>query len=146
MEFDIIKEKILFWDTLISDRMKKYIHYKSMRNFILHFDEIRGDIVKVRIVALLSDYIEEVELNYYSFEPDTSAELAKKYVFQIGEYYRAQSNFIRGIRIQMVFLFGIMGDGLLILAGLLSKVHNIPIVTLGLLLYYLFVAIFKASK
>jgi len=54
MEFDIIKEKILFWDTLISDRMKKYIHYKSMRNFILHFDEIRGDIVKVRIVALFT--------------------------------------------------------------------------------------------
>lgn len=146
MEIEQIKETIISWDTMLSQQMKKYIHYRSMRNFVSHYDEVKNVRAKEKICSLLSSYIEEVKANDYSFEGYSSGDLAKKYLFELAEYYREYSNFMRGIRIQMVFLFGIMGDSLLYFTGVLADIWHIPIVTVGLLMYYLFITIFKEPK
>src|ERR1700761_2905636 len=79
-EFAEIKNTILSFGDLLPERMKKYIHYKSMRNFVLHFDEIRGEITREKIIKLLSSYIEEERAKDYDFsEKEESLQLARKY-------------------------------------------------------------------
>jgi hypothetical protein len=146
MENDKIEETILSWDTMLSERMKRYLHYKSMKNFVLHFEEIKNGRDRERVLRMLSDYIEEVKENDYSFEGYSSGTLAKKYLFNLAEYYRDTSHFMRNIRIQMVFLYGLLGDSLLYLGGLLRNMWYIPIVTVCLLLYYFFITLFKVPK
>jgi hypothetical protein len=146
MSIEQIKETILSWETMLSKRMKKYIHYRSMRNFILHFDDIKNSKVQEKILALLSEYIEEVKTNHYDFEAESSYHLARKYLSDLSDYFREYSNFMQVIKVQNVFLYGILGDGLLYLVGFLSKIWYIPIVTVFLLLYYLFISIFKEPQ
>jgi len=146
MEIEQIKETIMAWDTMLSQRMKKYIHYRSMRNFVLHYDEIQSQNVQDKISLLLSDYIKEVEGSDYDFDAESSYYLARKYLSKLSEYYKEYSNFIGVLKIKTVFLWGILGDSLLYLSGLLSNLWYIPVVTVGLFLYYLFIAIFKEPQ
>jgi hypothetical protein len=146
MEIDQVQENILNLESMISERMKKYIHYKSMRNFINHFDEINDKTTQRRILALMYEYFEEIKGSDYDFDVYTSTELAKKYLFDIAEVYKQDSNFMRIIKIQHVFLYGILIDSLLYLSGVLSLFRHIPIVTTVFLFYYLFVAIFKERQ
>src|ERR1700721_1040383 len=103
MEFEEIKEIILSLEDTISERMRKYIHYKSMRNFVNHFYEIQNDRARYRIAELLSEYIEEIKAVGYDFDVYSSTDLAKKYLFNIAEYYREKPGFMRVIKIQHVF-------------------------------------------
>jgi len=146
MEIEQVKNNILNLEGTISDRMKKYIHYKSMRNFINHFDEINDERTKNRIMALMFEYFEEIKASDYDFDVYSSTDLAKKYLFDIAEVYREDSNFMRIIKIQHVFLYGLLIDGLLYLSGVLSFFWHIPIATTGFLFYYLFVVLFKERK
>jgi len=146
VEINEIKEFILSLDSRISERMKKYIHYRSMRNFVLHFDEIKSDVVRNQISVLLSNYVEEIQANDYDFEGEASLQLAKDYLFKIADYYKEYSHFMVLMRVKVVLLFGIMGDTLLYFTNIPSRIMHIPIVTICLLVYFLFVKIFKASK
>ena len=134
------------WDTMLSQRMKKYIHYRSMRNFVSHYDDIQSQIARETISILLSEYVKEVQENDYDFDVDSSYHLARKYLSKLSEYYREYSNFIGVLKIKSVLLWGLLGDSLLYLSGLLSHLWYIPIVTVGFFFYYLFVAIFKEPK
>ena len=146
MEMTEIKEIILSWDEMLSKRMKKYIHYRSMKNFVLHYDEIKSDVAKEKICFLLSDYIDEVRASDYSYEGESSFQLARNYLSKISEYYREYSNFTGLLKVKVILLFGIMGDSLLYLTRIPSILRHIPIVTIGLFLYYLFIIIFKEPK
>jgi hypothetical protein len=78
MESRDIKETILSWDTMLSKRMKKYIHYRSMRNFLLCIDEIKNSRDKEKIREILSNYIYDVKSKDYIFDALESTNLAKK--------------------------------------------------------------------
>jgi hypothetical protein len=146
MEVEQIKETIISWESMLSKRMKKYIHYRSMRNFILHFNDVTNSKAQEKILTLLSEYVEEVKANDYDFEAESSYHLARKYLGNLSDYFREYSNFMRVLRIQNVFLWGILGDSLLYLAGFLSKIWYMPVVTIFLFSYYLFISIFKAPQ
>ena len=146
MEIDEVKEVILSFDTLLSERMKKYIHYRSMRNFCLHFDEIESNVTQEKIRMLLSEYIEEVKANDYDYDGEASLQLARKYLFKISDYYREYSSFVVLMRVKVIILFGLFGDTLLYFTNIPSRILYIPVVTICLLLYFLFIYIFKASK
>src|SRR5882762_8653321 len=100
MEIEQIKEAIISWDSMLSQRMKKYIHYRSMRNFVFHYDEIQNKKTQDKICFLLSEYIEEVMANDYDFEAGSSYDLARKYLSKLSDYYREYSNFIGVIKIK----------------------------------------------
>jgi len=146
MSDEEVKEGILSLDSLISERMKKYIHYKSMKNFVLHIEEIKNPRHRSHIMQLLSQYLEETKENDYNYDVSTTGDLARKYLFVMGDYYRRDANFVQALKIEHVFLYGIMIDSLLYFAGILSKFAYLPLTTIGFLTYYLFVSIFKEKK
>src|ERR1700722_10544020 len=99
------REAILSLDEMLSERMKKYIHYRSMRNFVLHYDEIESPLARESISALLSEYIEEIKSNDYDFEGESSFQLARKYIFKLSDYYKEYSNFMVLMRMQVIILY-----------------------------------------
>ncbi|HEV2483298.1 MAG TPA: hypothetical protein VGS79_26715 [Puia sp.] len=147
MDFTEIKETILSFDDLTSERMKKYIHYRSIRNFVCHFDDIKSEMARARVCKMLSDYIEEVRAKDFDFAgKEESLQLARKYLSPLADYYKEDANFMVVIKIKFVFIIGIIGDGILYFSGLSSAILHIPIVTIAFLLYYLFILVFKVQK
>ena len=146
MEIEQIKEIILSWDSMLSQRMKKYIHYRSMRNFVFHYDEIDNEKVKNRISNLLTEYIAEVNQNDFDFEAESGYFLAKKYLSPLSDYYKEYLGFTGVMKIKNVFLWGILADSLLYLARYFYNFRYLPYVTISLFLYYLFVSFFKEPK
>jgi hypothetical protein len=146
MTFDEIKCIVLEWDSSLSPRMKKYIHYRTMRNFILHFDEIKSEREREKILTILEEYVEAVKANDYSFERVESAELASCVMFPIRDYYKTDCSFMSVIKLQEVFIYGIMADSVLFFTGLLAKLHYVPIATCVLLAYHIFLRIFKIPQ
>lgn len=146
MNYDQIKKSILEWGDMLSPRMRKYIHYRSMRNCVLHFDEIKSGRDRNKILVLLSEYVECVCSNDYSFDRNSSAELAVAYLFPLVDYYRGDSHFVRVIKPQEALIVGFLVDSLLFLTNILSSLRYIPITTMLLFLYYLYLRIFKIPK
>jgi hypothetical protein len=140
------KETILSLDAMLSEKMKKYIHYRSMRNFVLHFDEIKNPAAKENISRIFSEYIEDLRVNNYDFEGEASYTLARNYIFVISKYYKEYSNFMAYLRVSVILLFGFTGDSLLYLTNIPDRILHIPIVTICFFIYYLFVRIVKEPR
>jgi hypothetical protein len=146
MEITEIGDIILSWETMISETMRRRIHYYSMRNFVLHFDEIQIDKVKEKICRLLTEYIEEVKANDFDFEVRASYFMSREYLPKLAEYYKEYARFMRIINIKEVLTYGLFVDSLLYISGLLTRIWDLPIMTIGVFLYYLFVKVFKEPK
>lgn len=146
MEIDEIKKSVLLIEDKTSLNMRKYIHYKSIRNFTFHFSEIKAAESRSEILKLLKSYLEEIVIQDYDVDRHLSTDLAKKYVFPIGDYFKNESNFMITFNIKHVIFYGIMIDSLLLISGILKKISYIPIITLGFLSYELFIMIFKEPK
>lgn len=146
MEIDEIKKSVLLIEDKTSLKMRRAIHYNSIRNFTIHFDEIKGDGSRNEILKLLKGYLEVIEAQEYDVDRESSIDLARKYIFPIGDYFKNESNFVKTFHLRYVIVYGMMIDSLLLISGLLKKISYIPIVTLGFLFYELFVIIFKEPK
>jgi hypothetical protein len=51
MDFTEIKEEIFSFDNLTLERMKRYIHYRSIRNLVWHFDDIKSEMARKRVAS-----------------------------------------------------------------------------------------------
>jgi hypothetical protein len=135
MDIGEIKRTLESWDGVLSQKQKKYIHYRSMRNFAFHYDELPGERNKEKVAALLAAYIDEVEYD-----------LARSYLSKISDYYYDFLRFKPLLKMKFVIFFGGISDVILYFIGFLSKIWYIPIITLVLLAYYLFIVIFKEPE
>jgi len=145
-EADDIKQDLLSFDEMLSETMKKYIHYRSMRNFVLHFDEIRTEKARDRVTSLLGEYIREVREHDYDFSGDESLQLARKYLSPLTDYFKEDAKFMTILKLKFVLVAGIVADGALYLTGLSAAIWHVPVVTIGLLLYYLFILLIKKPE
>ena len=144
MEFDEVAAAILSFDELLSEKWKDGIHYRSMKNFIRHFDEIKSEAAKGRICNFLSDYVEEVRAHHYDFsQRGERLMLARKYLLPIADYYKEDSKFMQIPTLKYILATGILGDGFLYITGLSTRIWHWPVVTTIQLLYYFFILIFK---
>ena len=142
-----IKDIILSLENILTARMRRKIHYRSMRNFVMHFGEIKGEGARERICGLLSDYIEEVKGKNYDFSgKGESGQLARKYLWVISDYYKEDAGFIVVYSLRFVILAGILGDSLLYFTGLSAAIFHLPVVFIVLLLYYIFIGILKVPQ
>jgi hypothetical protein len=147
MEFNEIKDIILSYDDLLSWEMKKYMHYRSIRNFVDHFDEIKGVKAQLSVCNLLSGYIEDAQMNDFDFSDRIKCrQLVRKYLWPLADYYKEDSKFMGRLSLQFVLVVGLILDGILYFTGLSSRIFYIPIVTIALLSYYLFIVIFKEPR
>jgi predicted transport protein len=60
MEYSEIRDAIESFDKIQPAKLKRYIHYRSFRNFVTHFVEIRDDKTRELVLRLLSGYVDDV--------------------------------------------------------------------------------------
>ncbi|HUZ60724.1 MAG TPA: hypothetical protein VMU83_18280 [Hanamia sp.] len=141
MDFQDVEAKFDIWKYNLSTDEKKYIHYNSMKIFLYHYNNI-NDRKKKIVLSLFENYILEVEDANFSFSKDESLGLANKYINKLADIYTGLG-FKLNIKLSFVFWWGILADILLLIIGILPKIRYIPIITISLLLYYLYLQIFK---
>jgi hypothetical protein len=142
-----IEDKIAPYRVTLPARTRKYIHYRSICNFLLHYHEIKTEHAKAKINALLSDYISEIEDNDFEYRNGgDSRVLVRKFLWNLASYYKEDCNFMEFIGFKFLVVIGVLGDGLLYFTGLNSAIHRIPIVTISLVLYHMFIVLVKAPQ
>jgi len=134
------------WNLSLSERQKKYINYQTMKNFAFHFDKVPSGATHDKFISLFSQYIEEVINSDFDFNADTGNALASKYLYPMADYYKDFLNFKPMIMLSNIIIWGIMGDTLLYISGIASHFYYIPVIISGLLLYYLYLLVFKVRK
>ena len=72
------KERLDTIDKNTSDEGKKTIHFKSLRNFIYHYNSFKKS--KIIATELLGQYLEYIEKEDYSLSKEQSLEAYEKYV------------------------------------------------------------------
>jgi hypothetical protein len=113
----------------------KFIHFKSVRNFIMHINDIKNQNIKDTIANLLENYFFEVKREDDLISEELSQYLFFEYITKIAKYYEIQVGFRRVIRKSTVMLAMVI-DGLLYFSGVLSKLFNIPLTTIFVLFTY----------
>lgn len=143
MTIEETKAAILSWDEMLPPKMKNRIHYRSMRNFVSHFDEITNRNRQIEILNTLNNYVEEVQANDYSFDYRESIRLATTYMFPIVPYYREYANFVAVLQVHVIWYVGFVVDAGLYCLGLLSKIFYLPIATICLTVSYILIELFR---
>src|SRR5450432_657669 len=110
MGIDEIKKSVILIEDKTSLKMRRAIHYNSIRNFTIHFAEIKGVGSRNEILELLKSYLNEIEIQDYDVDSYLSMDLARKYVFPIGDFFKNESNFVRTFHLRHVIVYGIMID------------------------------------
>ena len=143
MTYNEIRDTMEGWETMLSPKTRRRLHYRTMRNFVLHANEIEREHDRYKVLDLLEEYVEWVQYNEYSFDADSSIELAEEFMFPLVEYYRAGFGFLEVITFRSL-IFGIVADSALYLNHFMSGRHYIPIpiVTAVIALYYSLLLIF----
>jgi hypothetical protein len=146
MSYDEIRNTIVAWQQMLPSKTRKYIHYRSMRNFVWHFNEIRSERDRDKVLNLLAEYVQSVQDNDYIFDRHSSPELATRYLYPLVDYYRVNSRFMEIMKLQFVLIIGVLVDSILYFTNILSALHYIPVTTVFLLLYYAYLLIFKIPE
>lgn len=146
LSYEQIKESVLEWETMLCPKLRKYIHYRTMRNFVLHFHEIESEMEKEDALVILSEYVQCVKHHDFSFEGKASAQLALGYLDPLISSYRTHSAFMPVLKLRDALVLGLVIDGILFLLGLLAALKHIPITTVSLFLYYGFLAVYKIPR
>jgi hypothetical protein len=77
----------------IDKNKKRYFHLRTVKNFILHFFEIKNDNVKSWIFKNLNEYLLESKSCLESIDGIRSRELYVKYLDKVADYYRENLQF-----------------------------------------------------
>ena len=144
MDIQEIEKKIKNWKMNLSSDEKKYMHFHSMENFLFHYSEIDNH-AKIKVSHLFENYIYEVEKAGFYFDKYKSLEIAKKYMNPIADLYSGVG-YKLNVKLSFVVFWGILIDILLLISGVLSIIKYIPVTTLLLLIYFLYLHFFKKPK
>jgi hypothetical protein len=143
---DNLLEKQIHLENTLTPHQLKYIHSRSIRNFLNYLPYINSNYLKNEIINDLNNYFEEVENMNYTFTRRESGELSIKYLKKIGKIYKLQFNFHTSIPPKYAFFVGIDIDFLLLLFGILKELYFMPIATILLVAYSMFLKIFYKGR
>ena len=125
-QFDLIANSL-------DAKHKRYIHSKSLENFIIHLNEFTISEEKELIRKLISEYLETIVKS--DIDSATGIEFYDKYISPLGGKYK-KIGFISIVPIRYLFVFSIMVDSLLYLAFFHFPY---PLVTILVIVYFLIV-------
>ena len=114
----------------LSKQQLNSIHYRSVNNFLQYFTQLKTDSIKEQIIDLLEKYFSEIERMDYELTNSQSSELFRKYIMRIGTFYNSQLNLQSYMKTKWALFIGLNADLILLILGLLKKIHYIPIVTI----------------
>jgi len=145
IEFSEIEDAVRSFDTIHPEKMKRYIHYRSFRNFVTHFDEIRDVQTQSFVLELLSDYVADVrkKKDQDFSAPQDWKHLAKAYLNPLSRIYGKKYGYSVAIPFLWVLIIGIIGDGILYVIQSLLAVQHVLFFTFGMLLYYCYTRFIK---
>src|SRR5579872_4290858 len=115
IEYSEIKDALQSFDANTPDKLKRYIHYRSFKNFVTHFDEVREDKTKSYVLGLLSDYVDDVRNREdHDFSAPTDwKRLAKAYLNPLSRIYTKGHGFVTSISLLWAVIIGVIGDAIL---------------------------------
>ena len=83
--------KIFEMDKKLSSEQKMNIHFNSLKNFILHYNEAKKE--KSHITILIQNYIEYLESKDYNLTNEESLKAYYFYINELGKIYSKHSKF-----------------------------------------------------
>jgi hypothetical protein len=139
---EIFKEKINFLKATLNETQLKRIHIQSVNNFLIYFSNIKSETSQNVIINYFTGYFKEIMEKNYDLTQSESGKIYRKYISQIGTIYNSELNFKVYMEPKSAFFIGVNIDLGLLIFGLLKKVHYIPIATLLLCGYFLYLNFF----
>lgn len=130
-------------DEQTSDEQKKNIHFKSLRNFIIHYSYLKKS--KITVTNLLTEYILLIESNGFSFTEEQSKGSYDLYINPLARIYRRYLNFSSEFSILFSIIFcGLPNLGLWILFH--SKILIFSFIPLYLLYWIIYARKYYQKK
>ena len=140
-----IKIKLEELKETLTEEQQRFLHFKSIDNFLFHFDNLSYQ-SQIAVKRLLQQYFDILDGEDYSIDKETSTQLGKEYIWQMGHYYVFHMNFKIRMRLFFAIFVGLHLDILLLILGGLKQVYYIPIVTCMFLTYWIYLKIFFENK
>jgi len=85
----------------------KYIHYRTVQNFIFHLDNVSDNFQRDKITKSLTEYIELIDQSSVISNAIDAKELFQQYLEPIGNIYQQQLNFHISIKPATLLFLGI---------------------------------------
>ena len=127
MDILSIKEELTKLNSDLYPNQKKYISFRSVRNFVFHFEELKSQGSKDIVVELLTEYLKVIKEKDYYFDRPAGFDLGIRFLRPISQIYVTDVRFIRRMSTSGTFITGVMVDSLLLIAGVLRNLDYIPI-------------------
>ena len=125
----------------LSAEEKKYLHFRSINNFMYHFPNLSLS-SQAEVENLLQAYFDEVNKNNNSYTIDNTTDLVV-YLSKVGVFYKRELGFKQAFPLRFAIFWGLGLDILLLLGGLLKSFYYIPIVTLLFISRYIYLLRFE---
>jgi len=123
---------------------QKLFSLNSIQNFLTYYNNLTS--YQDKVLKLLLDYFAIVEANKGNINKEVSTRIGTDFIPRIGTYYATQLGFKLRMRLDITLFWGILFDLLLLVLGFLKKIHYLPIITVFLLCYFVFVKIFYEDR
>ncbi len=129
---DVILNKYNSLIEVLNPKQKRYIHFKSLKNFILYLPELKVKEDKQNSEKKIIDYLEIIEQNIDEINGAFTTDLYTNYIYPLGNTYK-KIGFKKIISPKYLIIFSLPVD---LTVGILFWRFPYPILTLLVLLNY----------
>jgi len=143
---DSLREKAKKFHSILSDKEKELIYFNSIQNFLLYIDKFPTESEKKEVIVKIEYYFIQIETDKFSFHISEKKEILRSIINPIAFFYIARFNFKYHGTLKTILFIGVNIDIFLLFIGVLQACYYIPIATVAIYLYWLYVEIFYARK
>lgn len=141
-----LKSKEYEFSKLLTSKKQNLIRFKSIKNFLLYFDQLENATEKRKIISLIEQYFLQIEENTFSYQISEKRQILKEFINPIAFYCIREFHFKFYINLKSSIFIGLNIDLVLWLLGVLKNVSYIPFCTIISFLYWAYVKIFFERK
>lgn len=144
--YQSILNKTKMFDESIADDVRKNISFNAIFNFVIHFDGIKSNYEKRNVLNILDLYFNFIESNFISSDFYSRSYVIKNFIKPLAFYYKKDLNFKFYMPLGRTIFLGVNLDLVLLIFGFLKQIHYVPICTLVLFIYFLYIKVFFQLK
>lgn len=141
-----IKQTVKELKNRLTQQEQDLIYFNSVENFVIYLDKFDNEIEKRKVIELIESYLKQIEENNFSFSRNERKEILQNFINPIAFYYIHKFRFKLYIKLRGLIFMGLNIDIILLIFGVLKNIYFIPIATLILFAYWLYIKIFYVSK
>ena len=141
-----VNDKANQFDKILSSEQKGMIFFGSIRNFLLYFDKLNDYQERERIIELIEFYFSQIEQNQFAYQISEKKEISDNIIKPIAFYYIRDLDFKYHGGLKIYLFIALHIDLILLLTGVLKKLHYVPVASLVFFVYWAYIKIFYARK